>query len=87
MNEHDIAIKLEYVLKEKFGINGRPRGTIFDADYIELYMFYDDIVLLLTLFGKDDHIEFIDRIYQYKGKNMREIPDYKEIYDEFINYM
>ena len=51
-NVHDIAIELEGILCKKFGIPERPRGTIFDADAIETYMFYDDIVLALSLFGK-----------------------------------
>ena len=46
-NKHDIAIDLEHMLRNEFGFKDRPRGTIFDADSIELYMLYDDMVLLL----------------------------------------
>lgn len=87
MNEHDIAIQLEYKLRDKFNISYRPRGTIFDADYIEMYMFFDDMKLLLALFSKKDYTEFIDKYYQYKGINMRDIPNYKKIYDEFNDLM
>lgn len=87
MNVHDIAIQIEYKLRDKFNISDRPRGTIFDADAIEMYMFFDDMELLLTLFGKKDYTNFIDKYYKYKGKNMREIPNYKEIYEEFDDLM
>ncbi len=52
-NPHDVAIELEHMLCKEFGIQGRPRGTIFDADSIELRMFYDDIVLMLYKCAKN----------------------------------
>ncbi len=84
-NAHDVAIELEHMLRDEFGFDSRPRGTIFDADSIELYMFYDDMVLLLYKKGakQGDPYEFMDRIYQYKGVNMNKIPDYEKIFDEF----
>lgn len=83
-NAHDVAIELEYMLRKEFGFKDRPRGTIFDADSIELYMFYDDMVLLLYKKGAvNDPYDFMDRICQYKGVNMNKIPSFNEIFDEF----
>lgn len=82
-NAHDIAIELEHMLCREFGFQGRPRGTIFDADAIETYMFYDLIYLLLYKKSNQDWFDFVDRIYEYKGTNMNKIPDYEAIFDEF----
>lgn len=86
-NVHDIAIELEHILRTKFGITERPRGTIFDADSIERYMFYDDMNLVLTLFSEKDCTEFLDDIYEYKGINMNKIPDCDKIFDKFKTYL
>lgn len=83
MNNHDVAIRVEHLLRDEFGFNGRPRGTIFDADNIELYSFYDCLNLLLYKKSKNDYSEFLDSIYEYKLKNMREIPDSESVYREF----
>ena len=85
-NVHDIAIELEYMLRDEFGFDCRPRGTIFDADSIELYMFYDDMNLLLHKKATKDYSEFLDEIYMYKGVNMNKIPNYEEIFEKFKSF-
>ncbi len=82
-NTHDIAIELEHMLCKEFGFNARPRGTIFDADAIETYMFYDLMCLLLYKKSKSDWSEFADTIFPYKGTNMNRIPNYEQIFDQF----
>lgn len=86
-NPHDVAIELEHMLCKEFGIQGRPKGTIFDADSIELRMFYDDIVLMLYKCAKTDFTDFIDEIYQYKLVDMNKIPNYEEIFIKFKSYL
>ena len=83
INVHDIAIELEYMLRKEFGFADRPRGTIFDADYIEKEMFYDDMSLLLYKKGKKDFTEFLDSIYQYRRVNMNTIPNCGSIFEQF----
>ncbi|HCH29019.1 MAG TPA: hypothetical protein DEW35_05870 [Ruminococcaceae bacterium] len=82
-NAHDIAIELEHMLCREFGFDGRPRGTIFDADAIETYMFYDIICLLLYRKSNSGWDDFANRICQYKGVNMNQIPEYEKVFDEF----
>lgn len=86
-NPHDVAIELEHMLCKEFGIKGRPRGTIFDADSIELRMFYDDMVLMLYKCAKTDFTDFINEIYQYKSVNMNKISNYEEIFNKFKSYL
>ena len=86
-NPHDVAIELEYMLCKEFGFKERPMGTIFDADSIELRMFYDDIVLMLYKCAKTDFIDFIDEICQYKLVDMNKIPNYEEIFRKFKSYL
>ena len=82
-NAHTIASELESLLRNEFGFNDRPIGTIFDADAIENYMFYDDMVLLLNKKGTGNFNKFINDNYQHKGKNMNQITNYEEIFEEF----
>ena len=82
-NVRNIAIELEYFLRNEFWFNDRPIGTIFDADAIENYMFCDDMVLLLHKKGTGNFNKFIDDNYQHKGKNMNQITNYEEIFEEF----
>ena len=82
-NAHDIAIELEYMLRKEFGFENRPRGTIFDADAIESYMFYDILHLLLYKKSNQDWCDFINKIFQYKGVSMNKIPGYEQIFEEF----
>lgn len=82
-NVHSIAVELESFLRDEFGFNDRPIGTIFDADAIESYMFYDDMVLLLHKKGTGDFNKFIDDNYEHKGKNMNEITNCEEIFEKF----
>lgn len=90
MTLHDYAIQLEYIMRKKFAgdnANVRPRGTIFDADSIELYSFYDCISLVLFYFGNGDYCDFLDRLYPYKGKNIREIDNIDKVFNEFRSYL
>lgn len=82
-NVHDIAIELEWMLRKEFNFKKRPRGTIFDADSIESYMFYDILHLLLYRKSSQDWCEFIDTIFKYKGIDMNQIPNCDEIFEEF----
>ena len=82
-NAHDIAIELEYMLRQEFGFVNRPRGTIFDADAIETYMFYDILYLLLYKKSSQDWCDFVNKIFEYKGVSMHKIPNYEEIFEEF----
>lgn len=82
-NAHDIAIELESMLRKEFGFNERPRGTIFDADKIESYMFYDLLYLLLYKKSNKDWSNFANKTFEYKGINMNKIPEYEKIFDEF----
>jgi len=84
-NPHDVAIELERMLCDEFGFEGRPRGTIFDADEIEVRMFYDLMTLLLHKKAKVCFYDFLDSIYQYKGVDMNDIPDYKGIFQKFLS--
>lgn len=82
-NAHDIAIEIEHMLRKEFGFEERPRGTIFDADKIESYMFYDLLYLLLYRKSNKEWFGFVDKIFEYKGVNMNQIPEYEKIFEEF----
>lgn len=87
MNNHDIAIAIEKIMCREFGFSGRPRGTIFDADYIEMRSFYDCVSLILHKRGKGDWSGFLDSIYEYAGKNISMIPNLIEVYSTFRNFV
>ena len=86
-NRHDIAIELENMLCKEFGFSSRPRETIFDADAIESYMFYDDMILLLHNKSQKDSIDFENDIFKYKGTNMNKIPDCESIFEKFKTFL
>lgn len=86
-NTRNIAIELEHMLRKEFGFPDRPIGTIFDADAIESRMFYDDMILLLHKNGKKDSTDFQDKIYEYRGVNMNQIPNYESMFEEFKTYL
>lgn len=86
MNVHDIAIEIESILRKEFNIEHRPRGTIFDADAIESYSFYDMVNLILMLFGNGDFIDFLNSIFEYKNINMNKINNLDEIMTNFRKY-
>ena len=87
LNNHDIARELERMLEKEFCCDYDHSGTIFSADSIEMRSFYDVLYLLLYMKGKRDYCNFIDSIYDYKGKSMQEIPNCKGIYEEFLSFL
>ena len=87
-NAHDVAIDLEWMLRKEFGFeNSRPRGTIFDADSIETYSFYDCMVLLLNKKAQSDCTDFMNSIYEFKGENMNSIPDFEGVFETFKSFL
>lgn len=84
MNQHDIAIELEKIVEKKLGYNFSHSGTFFSADNIHMKYFYDVMHFILYIMGKDGSIEFLNKYYyDAKDKNMDQIDNYEEIFDEF----
>ena len=95
MNFHgDIAISIEEIACKELGWDGRPGGTIFDADSIESGCFYESMIALLRIkyvYYKYDVVEEFARKYaEYYCKPASEIPekraewmfqDFKQLYD------
>lgn len=86
-NLHDIAIDLEHVLRQTFNKDFSHSGTIFDADHIELGSFYDVLVIILYIKGKGDYTDFENKLYKFKGINMKDIPNCEKIFEEFKSYL
>lgn len=80
----DISYDLECILEKCFNQKFDHTGTIFDRSTIEEDMFYDDMHLLLHMYGVDGSQEFIDKYFKYKRTNMNDIPNYQEIFEEFL---
>lgn len=87
VNNHDIAIRIEHILRDSFGFSDRPRGTIFDADLIETRSFYDCVHLLLYKHGKDDYTVFLDSLYDYSQHDIKDIPNIEEVYNIFLSLL
>lgn len=84
-NNHDIALEIMREFEDLLPVRSLHHSkTIFDADRIEMYSFVDLMNLLLFLHSNDDYSEFSDKIFEYKGKRMDEIPNCESIYEEFL---
>lgn len=81
-NAHDIAYEIERIAEKIFNVSFDHSGTIFDRDVIEKESFYECIMLILHLKGNDKAIDFLNSIYEYKRKNMNDIPNLNELLEE-----
>ena len=84
--EYDISCELEYMILKELNIDFHHTEAIFDCSRIEKEMFIDTMEFLLILKNKMD-LDFIDKYYVYKMKDMKKIPEYKQIYIEFLNLL
>ena len=79
----DISYELECMVEEIFNAKFDHTGIIFDRATIERDMFYDVMHLLLHLYGGDGTFEFLDKHHDIKRKDMNQIINFEEIFEEF----
>lgn len=84
-NCHDIAIELEHKVSQLFGYDFNHSGTIFSADDIETTHFYDVMNIILYCIGKNNCIQFLNDNYEIKNKDMNQIDNYEDIYQQFLD--
>lgn len=88
----DIAIPLEGIASSHYGRIGRPMGTIYDADAIEVSTFVEVMIILLRertdMSDENDDIdEFVRDCSPYLGMSGNLIPKEtaQRLFDRFEN--
>lgn len=97
--KNDIGLRVETKARNYFGETDRPKGKIYDSDWIENGHFVEVMIILLRgkteyELGHEEIDTFIAECATYLGKSANEIPDddaqamfnkFIELYDEDEN--
>lgn len=83
---HEIAYDLERIVEKVLGYDFDHSGTFFDRDRIHSKYFYSVMFFMLHIKGKDFEgaCNFVDKYNKYKDTNIDDIPNYEQIFDEFL---